>query len=142
MREVFLSRGYDNGKCTLGMLKVFGVDHEPIYTLEEPWKNNEPKVSCVPTGTYLVRPHNGMKWQGVWALQAVTGRTGILIHTGNTVLDIEGCILVGMSHGRLTAPERDRLKGDGHYAVRESRVAFNRLREAIGGVKDFMLTIQ
>ncbi len=50
-----------------------------------------------PVGTFNCEPHtksnNGQK---CWILDDVLGRTGILIHTGNTENDSEGCIIIGL----------------------------------------------
>lgn len=67
------------------------------YTLERPWLNNAPMVSCIFAGAYSVGPNPGTK---PWRLQNVPGRTQVDIHAGNTIADSEGCILVGMDqHG-------------------------------------------
>lgn len=121
-----------------------------LATLEEPWIANpfgpggqrrQPgkHESCVPDGAYELFPHNSAKHPNCWALhsprlgvwQALPppglpyGRSAILIHTGNTVADTEGCILVGMRHGRGV---------DGQPMVLESRVALERLRTALGNL--------
>lgn len=68
------------------------------FTIERPWLNNMHDVSCIPVGIYNCKPHvktnNG---QRCFILNNVPGRTGILIHCGNTEKDSEGCIIVGMS---------------------------------------------
>ena len=98
-------------------------------TLEEPWKDNQRKISCVPEGLYKCVKHNSAKYQDVWRLENVKGRDGILIHSGNTTDDIEGCILVGKSFGKLK----------GKPAVLDSRSALSDLRLAIKG--EFYLRI-
>lgn len=49
-------------------------------------------------GSFNCEPHiksnNGQK---CWILDDVPGRTGILIHTGNTEEDSEGCIIIGLN---------------------------------------------
>ena len=74
-------------------------------TLELPWKDNENMVSCIPVGTYNVEYYSGNKY---W-VKDVSGRTGILIHTGNVAgssedgyrTDSDGCILLGTDFGEL-----------------------------------------
>lgn len=70
-------------------------------TLEDPWLNNKKNVSSVPAGTYSVVKHNSYKYSNVWRLEDVKGRTGILIHAGNTADDTSGCILVGRGIGTV-----------------------------------------
>ena len=131
MKTAFLHRGYQDDTVTLGMFSVLGESHPPLYTLEEPWKNNAPNVSCIPAGKYICRPHTGARFKGVWQVMDVPGRSAILIHAGNTTDDIEGCILVGLSHGRLNRKP----------AVLESRPAITWLRKCIGHKNAFELTI-
>lgn len=131
MKQVFLKRGYMGGDCTLGMLYIENEFHPPLYTLEEPWAHNKQKLSCIPAGSYVCVPHVGTRFKDVWRLLDVPNRTAILIHAGNTTDDIEGCILVGTTHGRV------RRK----HAVLNSQVAINMLRDIIGTKNSFRITI-
>lgn len=132
MKQATLKRGFHSPFVTLGMLFVDGVgQNAPLYTLEEPWQNNKRKVSCVPAGKYLCVPHNSAKYRNVWRLENVPDRDGILIHAGNTTLDIEGCILVGMSHGVM----------NNENAVLKSQQAMGFLRALILPSESFELLI-
>ena len=88
-----LIRINDNGVRCLGVL-VWG--QFKLYTVERPWLDNKPFESCIPTGTYdlewITRP------SGKPAIQVmdVPGRTHILLHPGNDVQDVVGCIAPGM----------------------------------------------
>lgn len=117
-----------------------------LATLEEPWvadpdgpggQRRQPGLteSCVPDGLYVLEAHDTPRFQNVWALVNPAlgvyhwnapshnyGRTAILIHAGNSLLDTEGCILVGKTHTRLE--EQDR--------VLESRAALESLRLLLG----------
>jgi hypothetical protein len=129
---------------TLGWLYLGSLK---LATLEEPWRANPlgpggtrrdgiNKESCVPDGTYRLEYHDSPKHPDCWALvnpdlgvwhQSTPpglpfGRTAILIHTGNTTLDTEGCLLVGLRHGRI----------DGTPSVLESRAALAQLRARLG----------
>ena len=68
-----------------------------LQTLERPWIFNERKVSCIPTGTYLVKRHVSPKFGQCFKIQDVKGRSDILIHSGNVVNDTLGCVLVGLT---------------------------------------------
>lgn len=69
------------------------------YTIERPWLNNKEKESCIPEGIYLCSPHvKSNNMQLCWKLQDVPGRTGVLIHTGNTEDDSTGCIIIGLMY--------------------------------------------
>lgn len=96
---IVLQRGREDVHGTRGVLL-----HENkmlCFTLEEPWKDNEPQVSCIPVGIYKVVRHGWEKdttvhFKNVWRLLDVPGRQAILIHAGNTTEDTKGCILVGL----------------------------------------------
>lgn len=122
MLELILTRGYQDDRVTMGMIRVLGKTHEPIYTLENPWRNNLREQSCIPAGTYYCVPFSGAKYREVYQLERVPDRSYILIHAGNTVGDTKGCILPGMSAGQL----------DGEPAVLNSRVALETLKFLVG----------
>lgn len=65
------------------------------YTLELPWRNNEKLVSCIPWGRYVAIRHPSPRFGMTLAVKEVPGRSGIIFHAGNTVVDSKGCVLVG-----------------------------------------------
>ena len=78
-----------------GLLK-FGDNLElSLWTLECPWRDNQIFVSCVPDGSYPLVAFDSPEHPDCWVLTPVPGRTGILIHVGNTVAHTQGCILIG-----------------------------------------------
>jgi hypothetical protein len=64
-------------------------------TLEPPWRGNRVNQSCIPTGIYSVSRFTSPSRGECLKVQAVPGRSDILIHVGNTISDTSGCILVG-----------------------------------------------
>jgi hypothetical protein len=103
---------FNTGGPTYGVLMMHDI---PLcVTLERPWLDNKPKISCIPPGLYKCVPHSGEKFKDVWMLEDVPGRTAILIHAGNTTKDTEGCILVGRAFfaGGITSsmPVLDELR--------------------------------
>lgn len=87
-------------KATYGELTVFDERNEPVFdckTLELPWNDNQRKISCIPEGEYLVvkRQAHEMRKYNHFHVKDVPNRDWILIHTGNKVSQILGCILVG-----------------------------------------------
>jgi hypothetical protein len=89
-------------------------------TLELPWKNNQPKFSCIPEGEYEYRiaksPRLGT--DVIW-IDDVQGRTSIQIHTGNFTSQILGCILVGNAISDIN--------NDGILDVSQSKLTFDKL---------------
>jgi hypothetical protein len=72
-----------------------------LYTLEDPWLDNQKGISCIPMGTYRCIFSMSQRFHRLLPeLLNVPGRTGIRIHAGNTTSDTEGCPLVGMTRDR------------------------------------------
>lgn len=99
------------------------------FTLEDPDNNNHQGDSCIPFGTYDCIPHDGPKFKNVWEVTNVPNRGAILIHSGNTINDTHGCILVGKKRGFIQDLP----------AVLESKAALEELREKLPHT--FQLTI-
>lgn len=98
---ITLIRRYYYKECIVGELilkdKIF-------YTLELPWLNNQKNISCIPKGIYSVFPLNKSasgKYSDVYHIINVKNRTDILIHSGNTYKDTQGCVLLGKRKGFL-----------------------------------------
>lgn len=121
--ELLLDRKYKNETYTIGNLYVDGEwlcntledkDRGLSQTmpLEEIKRTKVYAETAIPTGRYEVRmdivspKYNGVKWYKdnfggrMPRLESVKGFSGILIHSGNTALDSNGCILVGMNKAK------------------------------------------
>lgn len=90
----------DKYKQTNGILYC---DDLVLQTLERPWLDNEPFVSCIPQGHYLMSPWVSPKFGKCYIVDGgsvgkTSGtRTHILFHAANWVDQLEGCIAVGDS---------------------------------------------
>lgn len=93
MSSLTLKRTYYD-KVTIGKLTGVGVN---LVTLELPWKANEPKISCIPEGTYKVLPRYTADRGRHFEVQNVPGRSKILFHPANYVFELEGCIAPGLA---------------------------------------------
>lgn len=121
---------------TFGRLQVGGKE---FYTVERPWQDNKPKVSCIPEGDYTLRMRDsavvsrstGGAYSRGWEVTDVKGRTFIMIHVGNTIDDLEGCI----------APGKLLSVVNGRWAVGSSRPAFDELMGVLSGQDEWKLTI-
>lgn len=111
---------------TEGRVLVFnernGVEFE-CFSLELPWKNNQRRISCIPEGVYDVIKHVSPKFGECFWIQNVPNRSEILVHLGNYVTEILGCVLVGNS---LADINKDGLKD-----VTSSRATMSKLLEIL-----------
>lgn len=128
MKKITLKRINSSSECVLGVLEL--DNKEICKTLELPWRDNQKGISCIPAGEYKLSPYPSSRFGEVYIVNDVPGRDGILIHTGNTADDIQGCILVGGSYGKL----------NGKRAVLNSRQAFNLLKETLGE-EEYLLNV-
>ena len=111
-------------------------------TLEEEWKDNAKGISCIPNGDYLCQrvttPKHGLTYQ----VMDVPGRTAILIHSGNTEADTEGCILVGKEYGIVEAKDDDSGQVEKQIAVLRSKEAFSEFMRIVGDKQTFALHVR
>lgn len=114
-----LLRGVENDNGTFGTL--YYKDIPLCVTVEDKWRNNEYRVSCIPAGVYKCTKYSGTKYKNVWILHNVPNRSAILIHWGNTEDHTEGCIIVGSMFGNLGKKK----------AVLRSKEAFARISEIL-----------
>ena len=138
MTHMTLQRSFKNDDFTIGALQIEGVDHRPIFTLENPWLNNKPWISSIPAGDYCVNKRISAKFGSCFDIYVVDGRTDILIHAGNTEEDTSGCILVGMSIGTLT----NRAENKTSTAVLQSRDAMQYLNDLLKKEDNITITVK
>lgn len=131
--KAFLVRLLEDDKQTLGMLLLFKGENKifECKTLELPWLNNQPYVSCIPTGAYNVRKHYSSRLGESFHVFDVPGRSEILIHAGNYRRDTLGCILLGMRFADID--------NDGMRDIESSGIALEHLLSA--APDEFTLTI-
>lgn len=139
MKELVLTRYY-MPDCTLGVMT--GDDGLELKTIERPWIQNKGFESCVPEGDYLVlrdsRPAHSHTFNlvnedlDVYRYPTNGKRDSILIHTGNWVKDIVGCIAPGLAFAVMK----------GENAVTQSVAAYRMLNMYVGKDKEFNLTIR
>lgn len=103
------------------------------FTLEEVWDDNKPHVSCIPVGVYGIKRGYFPKHKETFEVLDVPNRSAILFHTGNTISDIEGCIVPGMNLGTL----------NGVWAIKggTSAPAFKEFMLSLRGQERAILTI-
>lgn len=100
METLIIQRERSTDKGTAGEMLRNGS--HLCYTMELPWLGNRLQISCIPAGRYVVKKRFSVKYKNHWHVQDVPERSFILIHQGNTIKDIQGCILVGNRRGVIT----------------------------------------
>ena len=99
METIILDRLETSDEGTFGQMIRQG--HQIADTCELPWKENMNRISCIPKGTYKVVRRDSEKFGKHFHVLDVPNRDFILIHPGNTIMDILGCIAVGSSRGEV-----------------------------------------
>ncbi len=89
---------------TVGVLTLVEADLK-LYTIEKPWRNNTPFLSCVPEGNYFLEMHDTRKYPDTWAIVGGTvshkqqdgfERYACLFHTANHADQVSGCVGPGL----------------------------------------------
>ena len=122
MKRFELKRVSTSSQVTMGVWIDLTKGIPMMVTLELPDRANQKGISCIPKGIYICNPYSSKKHKDGYQIMDVSNRTHILIHIGNTIHDIKGCIVVGSEFGQLK----------GSPAVLRSRKAFNKLRKCVG----------
>jgi len=106
MIEATITRFDSNEQGTLGKLSMLG---KSWFTLELPWLNNMPGISCIPEGIYTVRWTRSPRLKKfTYEILGVVNRAGIRIHGGNLagrkpkyITHSLGCPLLGYKVGSI-----------------------------------------
>lgn len=125
--------------------KLIFPDGTEYFTCENPWKDNRPYVSCIPSGVYyleqrhspVVRRTSGGEFLEGWEVTEVRDRSYIMIHPGNWPEDVEGCIAVGKRLG-ITQNKQ----GKWSLSVLDSREAFREIMEKMDEYNTWTLDIR
>ena len=128
-------------RVSTGEYGTFGVIMEvgqPPFalTLEPPWENNEPNISCIPPHTYQCIPVDSPRFGQTWEVADVPDRTHILFHRGNIAetnnSNTQGCILIAEEFGYISSTP----------GVLSSAKGFIEFLDLIKDEKSFALTIE
>ena len=130
MPDLTLTRVWSDATGTFGTLA--GPAGPFALTVELPWRDNAPRVSCIPLGTYTCQRVQSPKFGNTFEITQVAGRSHVLFHKANTIHDLLGCIGVGESFNPV----------GGIPGVTESGKGYGELMELQKDVKAFQLVIR
>lgn len=130
---ISLERKHQASNYTSGVLHIHANNLIwACHTLEPAWKDNQPKVSCIPPGTYTCKRVYSEKHGETFEVRGVPGRAGILFHAGNSAIkDTQGCILLGVGL----------VQTGSHAYLEASRAAMKTFREMLKDINSFELVI-
>lgn len=139
---VTLERVQTSDEGTFGKLTF---KNSQLYTVELPWNHNQPRVSCIPAGAYLVMPYRSHRFGNCYKVKDVPGRSDILFHAANFggdarkgyACDLKGCIGIVRRIGTLRAPN-----GKLQLAGLVSRPAFDMFMGVMGGAPFYLKITQ
>ena len=128
-KHIHIKRISTSDKGTFGVV-LDGHHGEPFcVSCELPYRNNEPFISCIPSGVYEGVRVQSPKFGNTFEIKGnLEGRTHILFHKGNSILDSKGCVLLAEGWG------------EGNY-VERSRVAFDEFLDRTKDTDYFILQI-
>ena len=132
------------GSTPDGTFGELHADSFAFYTVEKPWRDNKPNISCVPCGKYRLvwmktttkvpAQFDGHTWYLVGDTVGIDdpdkARSRCAIHIGNIEENVEGCIAPGLRRGWM----------DNGWAVAASTDAMVKLLQVLGP-QDHELTI-
>lgn len=112
MCDLLIERTYLQ-EGTNGVLYFKGK--EICKTIELPWRENQPNLSCIPEGRYPVTVRETEERGLHLLVNAVPGRSKILIHPANfAIKELRGCIapvsfILGEGKGVFSRKAMDKL---------------------------------
>lgn len=148
-RRAVLTRGAEGPDGTPGVwLSDSGFS---CKTVERPWLNNAPDVSCIPVGVYTCHWGNSPLHGWCFYVMDVPNRGNIEIHSANLYDQLLGCIAPGLDFGVFVAGTMMHIEGPNGLEVaplpRNMKGVINS-KEALAllehdlGTNDFQLTIR
>lgn len=120
-------------RASTGVLSVLSSS---FFTIEPPWLDDQPDVSCVPDGAYDLIPYQSPTHGDTWYLSnpglGVGGsgeqRSYCELHSANWARQLKGCIALGLEGQPMMDPDTGQVEP----AVENSRDAIAELLALLG----------
>ena len=126
MKKILIRRILSNKNKTLSEGMIMD-DQQKLFEfkgIELPWRDNKPRVSCIPANLYqctAVRRSSNGKYAIL--IHDVPGRSEIMIHTGNYARQLLGCLAPGREFADIDK--------DGIIDVTSSRATMDEIQKHI-----------
>lgn len=129
---LLLNRFHQDDKGTNGRIIVQSTCVKVCNTIELPWKNNERRISCIPTGRYKLTKRWSQRFKHHIYINNVEGRSFILFHPANYAqTELLGCIAPVTTF-------KPRTTGIGFQSVK----AFNKLKGYVYALIDMGFEVE
>lgn len=143
--RILLERFLESNEGTFGTMTL-GEQASAVvlFTCEPQWRNNEHGVSCIPEGSYVLKPHFSPKLGiNTYEITGVPSRGSIIIHPGNTEENTEGCVLVGKALGVVAVRDDEELHVQTRkLAVVQSKLAFDMFMGFMAAAPEGTITVR
>jgi hypothetical protein len=128
-KHIHIKRVSTSDAGTFGVV-LDGFNGVPFcVSLELPYKDNKPNISCIPSGIYEGIRVDSPRFGNTFEVQGNLGeRTHILFHCGNSISDSRGCLILAENFSPNNRVER-------------SRIAFNEFMDRTENTDYFILQI-
>ena len=124
-------------KQTLGECVVFDSYETELFSsksLERSDNNNQPNISCIPSGIYKCELEYSAKFKkDLWEIKGVPNRSECKFHSANYWHDLNGCIALGASYMDIDK--------DGFRDVLNSKRTMTKFHKALGSLTKIELII-
>ena len=129
MRIVRLARLGYLPMATFGMFRL--SDALTLPTVELPWKHNQPNVSCIPVGVYIIKLDDYKGEYPDYKVLDVPNRWAIEIHRANVPTELRGCIAPGTAFGYIKS----------QWGVTNSKIAHGQFMNWLNGDKEAIMHV-
>lgn len=138
MKTIIVNRDWQDKNQTLGVCYVKDERGRIIFkseAIERGWRDNQRRVSCIPSGEYPVKlEHSNRFRKKLYEIYEVPNRSECKFHAANYARQLNGCIALGQ--------KRKDIDSDGYIDVTSSRNTMALFHKAMGGDTEAILIVR